>query len=183
MDYLYYMGKIVLYIAQSLDGFIADEHGGVDWLNRYLKPDEDYGYNEFYASIGAVVSGSKTYEQSIGFNQWFTDKESYVFTSRKLVVPNGWNPVFHQGDPRPLVQELRKKPADTWLVGGAQLITSFINANLVDELILSVIPEIIVRGIPLFQNIGQWQHLQLLQNKQYRYGVVQLHYRFNGNPH
>jgi len=172
------MAKLILYIAQSLDGFIADEDGGVDWLNNYLKPDEDYGYNDFYKSLGAVIVGSKTYEQSIGFNQWYTDMESYVFTTRRLPVPAGWNPVFCQGDPAPLVQQLKTKPKDTWLVGGAQLVTSFINAKLVDEIILSVIPEIIGRGIPLFQNIQRRDKLRLLATRQYKYGVSQLHYAF-----
>ena len=172
------MAKIILYIAQSVDGFIAEENGGVDWLNQYLKPDEDYGYNDFYQSLGAVIVGSKTYEQSISFRHWYTDKESYVFTSRRLPVPEGWKPVFCQGDPRPLVQELKKKPKDTWLVGGAAMVTSFLNAGLVDEIILSIIPEIIGRGIPLFQDIGRWHKPQLIANRQYKYGVTQLHYRF-----
>jgi len=172
------MAKIILYIAQSLDGFIADEAGGVDWLNNYLRPDEDYGYNDFYKSLGAVIVGAKTYEQSIGFRHWYTDKESYVFTTRSLPVPGGWHPIFCQGDAGPLVQELRKKPKDTWLVGGAAMVTHFLNRGLVDEIILSVIPEIISKGIPLFQNIQRRYKLQLLHNRQYKYGVSQLHYSF-----
>ncbi len=111
------MGKIVLYIAQSIDGFIAGEDGGVDWLNKYLTPEEDYGYKEFYASLGAVITGSKTFEQSVTFNYWYNDLDSYVFTTRILQVPEGWGPVFCKGDPEPLVMELRKKEKDTWLVG------------------------------------------------------------------
>lgn len=176
--YLYIMAKIILYIAQSLDGFIADENGGVDWLNNYLRPDEDYGYNHFYQSLGAVIVGSRTYEQSISFRHWYTDKESYVFTNRRLPVPAGWNPVFCHGDPAPLARELQKKQKDTWLVGGAAMVTSFLNAGLVDEIILSIIPEIIGKGIPLFQGIERWSKLRLLANRQYKYGVSQLHYSF-----
>jgi dihydrofolate reductase len=123
-----------------------------------------------------VIVGSRTYEQSIGFRHWYTDKKSYVFTTRRLPVPEGWNPVFCQGDPTPLVHELRKKKNDTWLVGGAQLVNSFLDAGLVDDIILSVIPEVIGKGIPLFQNLRHRQKLRLQDNKQYKYGVVQLRY-------
>jgi dihydrofolate reductase len=172
------MGKIILYIAQSLDGFIADESGGVGWLNEYLKPDEDYGYKAFYQSLGAVILGSKTYEDTVRFNYWYRDVVGYVFTSRRLPVPEGWNPLFQEGDPTPLVRELRQKEKDSWLVGGAGLVTSFLNAGLVDELILSIIPEIITKGIPLFQNIGEWKKLRLQDCTRFKYGVVQLRYSF-----
>ena len=79
------MPRIKLYIATSLDGFIARENGSIDWLTKYENnPETDYGYSEFYASIGKVLMGRKTYEQALGFGEWpYREKKSYVFTRQK----------------------------------------------------------------------------------------------------
>ncbi|MHB8102526.1 MAG: dihydrofolate reductase family protein [Methanosarcina sp.] len=79
------MPRIKLYIATSLDGFIARENGSIDWLTKYENnPETDYGYSEFYASIGKVLMGRKTYEQALEFGEWpYREKKSYVFTRQK----------------------------------------------------------------------------------------------------
>lgn len=171
------MGKTVLYIATSLDGFIADENGGVDWLNDYQGKGEDYGYGEFLKTLGAVIMGSKTYEQVLDFNHWYENVEGYVFTTRPLkkIDPTIQ---FMQGDPAPLVQKLREKEKDSWLVGGAQLVTHYINHNLLDTLIWTQVPKILGNGIPLFQQIEQASTLRLQTCKSYPDGVIQLTYLF-----
>ena len=173
------MGKIVLYIAASLDGLIADEHGGVEWLNEYQIPEEDYGYKDFLKTLGAVVMGSKTYEQILTFNHWYENVEGYVFTSRNLRAIEGESINFITGEPRPLIEKLQLLEKDSWLVGGANLITQFINEGLLDELILTIIPKILGNGIPLFTEITQLKKLELQHHKVYPKSVMQLSYKLN----
>lgn len=168
------MAKIVCNLASSVDGFIADENGGVDWLNDFNA--EDYGMIEFFEQCGTAIMGSRTYEQALSFNSWFGKMEGLVFTSRKL--PSFKNEIIHfvSGDPVPVVEELRKKEKDSWLVGGGQLIASFIDLLLLDELIITLIPRLLGRGLALCPSIDAISMLQLLDSKFYNDGVVQLRY-------
>lgn len=172
------MGKIILYIATSLDGYVADKGGGVDWLNEYNHPEEDYGYREFFKKIGAVIMGSKTYEQLLSFNYWYDGVESHVFSTRELEATPDHPIQVHSGDPTPLTTRLRQQSRDAWLIGGGRLITSFLNRGLIDELILTIVPKILGDGIPLFQKIEQLHKVELKSCKSFSDGVVQLTYRF-----
>ena len=168
------MAKIVCNLASSVDGFIADENGGVDWLNDFQA--EDYGMMEFFEQCGTVIMGSRTYEQALAFNSWFGKMEGVVFTSRQLPPFNNEIINFVSGDPVPVVDELRKKEKDNWLVGGGQLITSFIDLDLLDELIITLIPRLLGRGLTLCPSIDAISMLQLLDSKIFNDGVVQLRY-------
>ena len=169
------MGKIVCNLATSVDGFIADENGGVDWLNDFQA--EDYGIINFFEQCGTAIMGSKTYEQALSFNSWFGKMEGVVFTSRKLPPFNDEKINFFSGDPRPVVEQLHKKEKDSWLVGGGQLITSFIDLHLLDELIITMVPRLLGRGLALCPSIKEVGNLQLLDSKAHTDGVLQLRYR------
>ena len=169
------MGKIVCNLATSVDGFIADENGGVDWLNDFQA--EDYGMIDFFEQCGTAIMGSKTYEQALSFNSWFGKMEGVVFTSRKLSPFNDEKINFFSGDPRPVVEQLHKKEKDSWLVGGGQLITSFIDLHLLDELIITMVPRLLGRGLALCPSIKEVGNLQLLDSKAHTDGVLQLRYR------
>jgi len=170
------MGKIVCNLATSVDGFIADENGGVDWLNGFNA--EDYGMIEFFEQCGTAIMGSKTYEQALSFNSWFGKMEGVIFTSRNL--PPLANEIinFVSGDPVPVAGELRKKEKDSWLVGGGQLITSFIDLHLLDELVITVVPRLLGKGLALCPSIERVSTLQLLESKAFTDGVVKLRYCF-----
>ena len=169
------MGKIVCNLATSVDGFIADENGGVDWLNDFQA--EDYGMIDFFEQCGTAIMGSKTYEQALSFNSWFGKMEGVVFTSRKLPPFNDEKINFFSGDPRPVVEQLHKKEKDSWLVGGGQLITSFIDLHLLDELIITMVPRLLGRGLALCPSIKEVGNLQLLDSKAHTDRVLQLRYR------
>ena len=169
------MGKIVCNLATSVDGFIADENGGVDWLNDFQA--EDYGMIDFFEQCGTAIMGSKTYEQALSFNSWFGKMEGVVFTSRKLPPFNDEKINFFSGDPRPVVEQLHKKEKDSWLVGGGQLITSFIDLHLLDELIITMVSRLLGRGLALCPSIKEVGNLQLLDSKAHTDGVLQLRYR------
>lgn len=172
------MGKIILNLAISLDGYIADESGGVDWLNDFLKPEEDYGMQAFFEQCGTAIMGAKTYEQTLSFNYWYGNMEGIVFTSRELPLLEGKSVQFIEGDPTETVRQLKEKTKDSWLVGGASLIAQFINNNLLDELIITIVPRLLGKGIALCPELGEIQKLNLQETKSYTDGVVQLKYSF-----
>ena len=172
------MAKIILHLATSLDGFIADENGGVDWLNDFPAPGEDYGMTDFFKSCGTAIMGSKTYEQALSFGSWFEGMEELIFTSRELPGFKNEPIKFIKGDPVPIVEELRNKEKDSWLVGGGNLISQFINKHLIDEFVITVVPRLLGKGLPLCPSIDQVNKLQLMDSKIYKDGVLQLKYQF-----
>ncbi|MEH2153727.1 dihydrofolate reductase family protein [Nostoc sp.] len=176
------MTKVTLYIAASLDGYIARSDGGIEWLSILDTEGEDYGYTAFYESIDAIVLGSKTYEVGLGFDQWpYPDKKSFVFTQRHLQSDR--EDVVFVSDP--VKQALANIEAqgleNIWLVGGGKLINSFLQHSLIDEYIISTIPTILGGGIYLFPPPSPEEKLELINSKQYPSGLLQAHYRRQGN--
>ncbi|HMF55564.1 MAG TPA: dihydrofolate reductase family protein [Pyrinomonadaceae bacterium] len=168
------MRKVILFIANSLDGFIARADGGFDWLFT----DNDYGMRKFYGSIDAVMMGRKTYGMMLGFGESsYRGKKNYVF-SRKSGSSTDENVEFVSGDVKSFVESLKRQPGkDIWLVGGFGLAETFWREHLIDEIILSVHPIILGSGIPLFRKADEQIDLELLKSKAFKSGLVQLHYR------
>ena len=175
------MSKVILYIATSLDGYIADADGGVSWLDDF---DGDTGYEEFLNSIGSLIMGATTYEQILSFGVgWpYKGKKSYVMTHRELEIHPDGDIEFIDGDIKAVVKRAKDdaEDKDVWLVGGANLVTSFINQNAIDELMIFVIPKLLNEGIPLFNEILSKQSLKLKESKAYDNGIVLLHYLSSG---
>lgn len=172
--------RIKLYIATSLDGFIAREDGSIDWLTEYENNSEtDYGYSEFYSSIGTVLMGRKTYEQALEFGEWpYREKKTYVFTQQKKPLHHGKNVEFISGNIAEFVSLLKESTdRDIWLVGGSQLIKVFLKENLVQDLIVFVVPVILGGGIPLFDHIGKEIKLKTGRIKKYENGLMRLEYK------
>jgi dihydrofolate reductase len=173
------MTGIKLYIATSLDGFIARENGSIDWLTEYENiPETDYGYSEFYSSIGTVLMGRKTYEQVLGFGDWpYKEKKSYVFTRQKDPMSRENNVEFVSGNIGEFVRHLRENTEEgIWLVGGSQIIKIFLERDLVQDLIVFVVPIILGSGIPLFDHIGKEIKLRTGRIERYENGLVRLEY-------
>ena len=170
------MGKIVLYIASSLDGFIAKRNGDITWLDEFNVEGEDYGYSEFLNGVDIIVMGSKTYEQVLSFGKWpYESFKTYVLTRRNLDCVDGVE--FYSGYLDSFVHNIKQQSRkNIWLVGGAMVAQNFLKQRYIDEIILSIIPTILGDGISLFKNEDGEVHLDLLQSKSYRNGVVQLHY-------
>ncbi len=165
--------KVQLFIAISLDGFIAREDGGIDWLFS----DGDYGYAAFYAQIDALVMGRKTFDQVLSFGEWpYADKPCFVCTRRDL--PNVPEPVVAvAGDAEQIVATILVHGCrQIWLVGGGEVVAAFRAQRLIDEYILTVHPVLLGAGIPLFTPLPLEEPLQLLNTKTYPSGLVQLHY-------
>jgi dihydrofolate reductase len=170
------VGNVVLYIAASLDGFIADRNGGVGWLDDYQAV--DYGYEAFLDTVGVVVMGAATYEQALTFGPWpYAGKTTYVFTHRPLPNADPTNIDLYAGNPALLVNRIRSaSDRSIYLVGGAQLVATFLNAGLVDEIRLFVIPTLLGAGTPLFRDMAAGLALRLIDSTPYPNGVVELHY-------
>ncbi len=174
------MPKVVLYIACSLDGFIARPDGNIDWLNSLPNPEGiDHGYADFYSSIGATVMGRKTYQEVLGFGVgWpYEGTDSYIVTRDSDFRPSspGTFPVLK--DLPGLVQRLKSNlHKDIWLVGGGQLITSFLNQDLIDRTIITYIPLVIGEGIPLFPGRHKESTWKLIGSQSFSTGAVSLTY-------
>ena len=143
------MRKLRLYIATTLDGYIAGPNGELDWLEA--AGDLDYGYEEFYTSIDTTVMGSSTYQFTLTAPEFpYPDKTNYVFT-RGTPPPDTPNVRFVSGDIAAFVRSLKHEPGkDIWLVGGGQVNTVMLNEGLVDEMTLTIFPVVLGEGIPLF---------------------------------
>lgn len=175
---------VTLYIAASVDGYVADAEGGVDWLEEFdgdADDEEDVaGFAAFFETVDCLVIGATTYEQVRGFGEWpYGDTPTYVFTHRDL--PRATEAVeFVAGDPAAVVAELRDQYDHVWLVGGAALAQSFLRAREVDTLRLSLVPVLLGDGIPLFAGEYDRQRLRLRDTTTHGSGIVEHHYEVVG---
>ncbi len=146
------MRRIILNIACSLDGYIARENGSIDWLPT---DGGDFGMKKFIDSVDTVILGRTTYEQILTFDcdYPYANKKSYIFSTKPGENTEG---IKFVSDIMNFSKKLVELPGkNIWLVGGGKIISFFLNAGLIDEIILSKLPISIGRGIPLFQNINQ----------------------------
>ncbi|MFD2673391.1 dihydrofolate reductase family protein [Marinicrinis sediminis] len=160
--------KVVLYIATSVDGYIAREDGDIEWLHEVDELGEgDSGYGDFYNRIDTVLMGRKTYDQVLTLVDDFPypDKQCYVFSrsETRADIP----PIhFVQEDVSTFLPQLtRQSGGDIWLVGGAELFQSLWRTGQVDELIITVIPVVLGNGIPLFAPAASNQEQTVIQSQ------------------
>ncbi|MFA9417850.1 dihydrofolate reductase family protein [Natrinema sp. HArc-T2] len=177
-------GRVTLYIATSVDGYIADLEGGVDLLEEFQSEsdgnEDEEGFREFFASIDCLVMGATTYEQVLGFGEWpYGDKPTYVFTQRVL-SPATEAVEFVDREVAELSTELKKQHDHIWLVGGAQLAQTFLRERQIDALRLSQIPVLLGDGISLFAGEYDRQKLQLIDISVHDSGILEQHYEILG---
>jgi dihydrofolate reductase len=172
------MRKIILYIAASIDNYIAKSDGNVDWLDNpdYDLEGEDYGYAAFYESIDTTLMGNATYQWVLGFDIPFPypDKKNYVF-SRSKKDANDDFVTFVSGDIVGFIEKLKANSGkDIWLVGGGKINTVFLENGLIDQIILTIIPITLGDGIPLFQKGLVETKFALEKSQSFKNGMVQL---------
>lgn len=174
------MGKVILYIATSLDGYIATADGGVAWLDKYEHGEEDYGYSEFMEGVGSVIVGGKTFRQVQGFGEGaMPEVETYVLTRQGLTGSPDPSTHAYSGDMTALVDKLKgESEKDIWLMGGGEIVALFARERLIDEYMMFVMPVLLGEGVPLFPS-GAMEDTTLTLADVHRYdsGVVKLHYR------
>lgn len=169
--------KLILYIAMSLDGYIADKLDGLEFLSIVEKEGEDYGYADFVKTTDTIIIGRKSYDKvlSMGFEYPHTDKKVYIITRTKR--PDVGNFQFYNGNLPELVNKLKSEGGkQIYCDGGAEIANELLTNNLIDELIISIIPVLLGDGVRLFKDGRPTQNLQLVSTKQFEKGLTQLHY-------
>ena len=171
--------KVIVHIGASADGFIARPDGDLEWLTSRPAPKGFYGMNAFVRSIDTKVMGRKTYEASLRMGAKFDSKTRYIVFSRHpppADAPAGVE--FVSGTIGPYVSRLREQPGkNIWLMGGGDLIASFLDEQAIDEFVISVAPVFIGDGIPLIARRHRHVPLELHSVERFEDGLVQLRYR------
>ncbi|MBN8694665.1 MAG: dihydrofolate reductase [Bacteroidetes bacterium] len=174
------MRKLSLFIATSLDGYIAKPNDDLSFLNIVEKEGEDYGYAEFTANIDTLIIGRKTYDyvlKEIGSSHYDNgQRDVYVITRTER--PSVGRTTFYSGNLTELVQRLKsEKGKNIYCDGGAEIINELLQHDLIDEFIISVIPILVGNGTRLFKDNRPEQELELLNAKSFETGLTQLHYK------
>ena len=174
------MREVVLYIAMSLDGYVADETGGVGWLEGHGEgPEGADSYSRFIREVDTVIMGRNTYRQvttQLSPERWvYQGLHAYVVTHRPL--PSAQDITFTAEHPCALIRRLRQGPGKSiWICGGPSILSPLMEEDLIDRYHISVIPTILGSGIRLFGALEEARKLRLL-NTQASDGIVELIYR------
>ena len=175
------MKKIILYIAASLDGRIAEPDGTVDFLSTYPVNEEmNYGYNDFMASVDTVLMGGRTYREILNMDVIWPYKEQTTY-----VVTRGWTEKTNGGDVQFITENVIEtisglrdsEGKDIFLCGGGQLTAMLLQAGLVDEMRIFYVPVILGKGIPLFPEQPTGTKWTMTGNHIYPNGVLGLTYQ------
>ncbi len=170
--------KIIVNIATSADGYVARSDGDLDWLTERPAPKGFYGLPEFERSLDAKILGRKTFDRSLQMDARFSaGAVHYVFSRRPTPaqIPTGVR--FVTESIRTFAEHLRKEAGkNVWMMGGGDIIGSFLDEDAIDEFIITVVPTFIGEGIPLLAPRHRAVALRLLDVQQFLDGVVQLHH-------
>jgi len=171
--------SVIVHIAASADGFIARPDGDLGWLTSRPAPAGFYGMAAFTKTIDTKILGRKTYEASLRLGARFDSKNKTIVFSRQAPPPDVPPGVeFVNGAIGSFVSSLREQPGKhIWLMGGGDLIASFLDEQAIDEFVISVVPVFIGDGIPLIARRHRHVPLELHSTEHFEDGLVQLHYR------
>lgn len=168
--------KVIVFIATSLDGYIATEDDSLEWLFK-VEGEGDNGYSEFYSTIDTVILGRRTYEWIMNVekdNFPYQNKKCYVFT-KSIYEPTD-HVEFVDGDIVKFINALKNvEGGNIWIVGGGNLLSYVLKENLVDEFIITIAPTIIGKGIPLFNKQNNEIELELKSIRRFNQ-FAELHY-------
>ena len=168
--------KTTYYVASTVDGFIAEADGGVDYLSELGESDAS-SYEAFITTVDGLLMGRSTYDQVLGFGEWhYGERPCWIATNRDLDQVAG-NSSAIQGDPSSMVARIESAGTKhLWLVGGGKLATQFLRANLIDRLIVSIIPVALGTGIRLFEGLDAKHWFTHEQTETQPGGIIELHY-------
>lgn len=167
--------KVSIYIASSIDGYIARADGNLDWLHYGHTGDEDYGFKKFTSSIDAVVMGRNTYEVVAGFDEWAYKDKRVIVLSNTLTEVRKEAELFSGQLTKLLTKLLAENIKHIWIDGGVT-VSRFLEAGLVDDITISIIAMVLGSGIPLFSSMNQEHKCHLVSTQSYPSGLVQLKY-------
>ncbi|ESU27123.1 dihydrofolate reductase family protein [Flavobacterium limnosediminis JC2902] len=170
--------KVILYIATSLDGYIAKPNDDLSFLSIVEKDGEDYGYADFIKSVDTIILGRKTYDWVNNHVKEYLhpDKNSFVITRTARPAIGRTN--FYTGNLRDLISGLKAEQGkNIFIDGGAEIVNELLKENLIDEFIISVVPILVGNGTKLFKDGRPEQKLELVSVKQFDTGLTQAHYK------
>jgi dihydrofolate reductase len=173
--------KVCLFIAASLDGFIARDDGDIGWLSLVDRPKEDYGYAEFMKTVDTVLVGRKTYDKvrSLGVASPYGGRKCLVLSRSRTGLADDVE--YTGGDLAALIGDLRGREGRSILIdGGGEVVQECVRAGLIDEFTVSIIPVLLGSGIPLFGRTGVETSLHLRSCRSFPAGLVQLVYERPG---
>ena len=172
------MGNVV-YVATSLDGYIAASDGGLDWLHAVPNPEgNDYGWAEFISGIDAIVMGRNTFETVLGFDNWPYGPKVFVLSTALTSVPEHLvdRVEIRSGDVNTIVSDLNQAGYNNLYVDGGNTIQRFLAADQIDTLIITTIPVLLGNGIPLFGDLSTTIPFQLRKSEQLGSQLVKNYY-------
>lgn len=169
--------KNKVFIATSLDGFIADKDGDISWLHAIPNPDNsDMGYGAFFAQIDALIMGRTTFETVCGFDiDWPYSKPVFVLSNILKSIPPAYaNKAFvMSGNLKQIIASIHQKGYHNLYIDGGKTIQSFLEEDLIDEMTITIIPTILGGGFPLFADISKRLDFECVESKIYLEKVVQ----------
>jgi len=169
--------KVILYIAMSLDGYIAKQNDDISFLSLVEEKAEDYGYAEFVKTVDTVIWGRKTYDKIISFGIKFPHPDKKVFVLTRTRRPKKANVTFYSDNLQDLIVRLKSQNGKhIYVDGGAEIVNELMRLNLIDEFIISIIPVFLGSGISLFKSGRPESGLTLINTTHFKKGLVQLHY-------
>lgn len=166
--------KISVYIALSIDGYIARKDDSLDWLDRVGGFDEDYGFQQMLAGIDTLIIGRKTYEIASTVPDPYPGKRVVVLSNSLNAVKSGME--LYKGNLAELAEKLHTEGVKHIWVDGGSTISQFLDLQLIDEMTLSIIPIVLGSGLPLFHAIGKEIPCRLISSQAYQSGLVQQRY-------
>ncbi len=174
------MRKLSLFIATSLDGYIAKPNDDLSFLKLVEKEGEDYGYKEFTDTIDTLIIGRRTYDyvaKTIGSSHYDNgERDVYIITRTER--PGAGRTTFYTGSLIELVKRLKsEKGKNIYCDGGAEVINELLKYDLIDEFIISIVPILLGNGTRLFKDGRPEQMLEFVNAKTFETGLTQLHYK------
>lgn len=170
-----------VFIATSLDGYIADKNGGIDWLHSIPNPDnEDMGYVKFIQSIDALIMGRTTFETVLGFDvDWPYNKPVFVLSNKLIEIPSSHKDkaFLLKGTLTEILCQIHEKGFYRLYIDGGTTIRNFLKEDLIDEMVLTTIPTLLGGGSSLFMELPNELKFELIETKTYLNQVTQNHYR------
>jgi len=169
----------IVYIATSLDGFIATKDGNLDWLDEIPNPDRsDFGFTEFMSNIDALIMGRITFEKVLTFDFWPYDKPVFVLSNTLSEVPDNYinKATIIKGNLNELIHRLHIDGYESFYIDGGKTIHNFLKEDLIDELIITKIPVLLGDGIPLFSSLNRSIKFKHKKTEVYNDSLVKSHY-------
>ncbi|MES2477508.1 MAG: dihydrofolate reductase family protein [Bacteroidota bacterium] len=168
--------KLYLYIAMSLDGYIAKKDDNIDFLSIVERPGEDYGFQDYLSNIDTIIWGRKTFDKVLSFGEGVPHKDKAIYVISKTKKGKKGHAIYNK-DVVALVKKLQKQEGkNIYCDGGSEIVFELIKNKMFDRVIVSVIPHLLGGGVRLFKEGIPEQNLQLKQSIAYSSGLVQLWY-------